>query len=157
MSSNAARFLWSAAVKSALNNNFTFRFQLIRSYLAACRLSVIIALKVVVSFIYMNINLKAAGFRLTPSIRENVMVKLAAIEKLISKFDDEGEIELDFEVSKTTRHHNKGDIFYAEANLELPKKLIRAESTKDELGAAIDEVKERLSEAVKKYKALNNQ
>lgn len=105
----------------------------------------------------MNINIKADGFELTPSIRDKVMKKLMTIGKLLSEFDDKGEIELDFEVSRTTRHHRKGDVFYAEANLSLPKKLIRAESTKEELGAAIDEVKERLSETIKKYKELNNQ
>ncbi|MCL4406045.1 MAG: ribosome-associated translation inhibitor RaiA [Patescibacteria group bacterium] len=104
----------------------------------------------------MNINLKASGFELTPAIRDTATAKLGAVERLLAKFDDNGEIELDFEVSKTTRHHQKGDVFRAEANLDLPKKLIRAEATEEDLTAAIDKVKEILSEAVKKYKELNS-
>lgn len=104
----------------------------------------------------MNINLKASGFKLTPAIRENVSTKLKSVEKLISKFDENGEIELDFEVSKTTRHHQKGNVFRAEANLNLPKKLIRAEAVEEDLTAAIDKVKSILSLAVKKYKELSS-
>jgi len=104
----------------------------------------------------MNINLKASGFELTSAIKDNVLTKLQAVQKLLSRFDENGEIELDFEVAKTTRHHQKGDVFRAEANLSLPKKLIRAEATEEELAAAIDKVKEILLEAVKKYKELNS-
>ncbi len=96
----------------------------------------------------MNINLKASGFKLTPAIRENVSTKLKSVEKLISK--------LDFEVSKTTRHHQKGNVFRAEANLNLPKKLIRAEAVEEDLTAAIDKVKSILTLSVKKYKELNS-
>jgi ribosomal subunit interface protein len=104
----------------------------------------------------MNINLKASGFELTPAIRDNVSKKLQSVQKLLSKFDSGSEVKLDFEVAKTTRHHQKGDVFRAEANLLLPKKLIRAEAVEEELSAAIDKVKGILLEAVKKYKELNS-
>ncbi len=102
----------------------------------------------------MNINIKAKGFDLTPAIREYTEEKMSHIERFVQKWDMEGGVELNFEVAKTTGHHNKGDVFYAEANLKVPGKLLRAEKEAEDLHAAIDAVKDMLAEEVKQYKEI---
>ncbi len=61
-------------------------------------------------------------------------------------------VEVWVEIGRTTRHHQKGDIFRAEAQMRFPGKSIRAESERDDLKLAITEVKDELQRELKKYK-----
>lgn len=100
----------------------------------------------------MKINITAKGFELTPAIRDYIEEKMGYIEKFAENWSAEGSAELDFEAAKTTKHHNKGDVFYAEANLKIPGTLIRVQKTNKDLHAAIDEVKEVMAKKIKEYK-----
>ncbi|MDD4930944.1 MAG: ribosome-associated translation inhibitor RaiA [Candidatus Colwellbacteria bacterium] len=100
----------------------------------------------------MKVNIKTKNFELTEAIREYIETKMEHLNKLTSDWSIEGSAELDFEVAKETQHHNKGDVYYAEANLKVPGKLIRAEKNSDDLHAAIDSVKDILAEQIKEYK-----
>ena len=100
----------------------------------------------------MKINIKAKNFELTPAIKGYVEEKMSYLDRLMSDIHVLGAVSLDFEVGKTTMHHNKGGVFYAEANLQVPKRIIRAQKTDENLHAAIDEVKEVLAREVKEYK-----
>lgn len=104
----------------------------------------------------MKINIKTKNFDLTPSIKGYVEEKMNYIEKLLGDIDRDGAVLLDFEVGKMNMHHNKGGVFYAEANLGVPKRVIRVEKTNDDLHAAIDEVREVLARELKEYKEINN-
>ena len=55
----------------------------------------------------------------------------------------------DVELAKTTRHHQKGDIFKAEINLTVSGKLIRAVAEEWDLRVAIDAVKDELQREIK--------
>lgn len=97
----------------------------------------------------MQINLKATKISLTPEIKDYVQKKMDMLEKYL------GEIKVTnchFEVEQITKHHQKGEIFRAEANLEIPGKLLRIEKTEDEIFKAIDEVKDHLAEIIKERK-----
>ena len=100
----------------------------------------------------MKIHLKAAGFEITPSLREFVEKKLMSLGRFVKKFDAEGAIELWVEVAKITEHHRKGNIYYAEANLRMPKKSIRAEEGSPDLHIAVDRLKHVLQLEIEKYK-----
>lgn len=104
----------------------------------------------------MNLNIKTKNFELTPSIRTYIEEKVEYIDRLIKTLDSTGACEMNFEAGKESNHHNKGAIFYAEANLKVPGKLIRVKKTNEDLHAAIDEVKQVLAEEVKEYKETNN-
>ena len=56
------------------------------------------------------------------------------------------------EVGRTTYHHKSGDIFRAEINLSINGKMFRAESERDDLFTAIDEVRDSLEQEIKKFK-----
>lgn len=97
----------------------------------------------------MKINIKATGTKLTPAIREYVEEKMHMLEKYL------GDIKVthfDFEVELTTKHHVKGEIFRAEANISVPGDLLRVEKVEKDLYKAIDKVKDHLVRSIKKYK-----
>jgi putative sigma-54 modulation protein len=100
----------------------------------------------------MKVNIKTKNFELTEAIREYVQIKMDYLDKFVSDWASEGGVEVEFEAAKETNHHNKGDIYYAEANLIVPGKTIRAERNADDLHVAIDAVKDILAEQVKEYK-----
>jgi putative sigma-54 modulation protein len=100
----------------------------------------------------MKVNIKTKNFELTEAIREYIQTKMDYLDKFVSDWEKDGGVEVDFEAAKDTNHHNKGNIYYAEANLIVPGKTIRVEKNADDLHAAIDEVKEVLANEIKEYK-----
>jgi ribosome-associated translation inhibitor RaiA len=60
-------------------------------------------------------------------------------------------LEAFVEVGLVSRHHRKGDVFYAEANIDLPGKIVRSEAKEDNLFKAINVVKDELQLLLKKY------
>ena len=59
------------------------------------------------------------------------------------------------EIARTTRHHHKGDVFRAEANVALPGKMIRAEQATKDMRTAIDRVRNTLRLEIAKYRAMH--
>ena len=100
----------------------------------------------------MKINLKTKNFNLTPSIEIYLKEKLSALDKFLPI--DES-IFADVELAKTTKHHQKGDIFRAEVNFKMPGRLVRAVAEKWDLRVAIDVVKDELQKEIKGNKEKN--
>ncbi len=101
----------------------------------------------------MRLQIKAKGFELTPSLRQFVEEKMMSLEKYVSRWDENNDsILLTVEVAKNTKHHNKGEVFYAEANLDIPKHLLRVEETNADMHAAIDVLRDRLKKELLKLK-----
>ena len=102
----------------------------------------------------MKINIKATNLELTPSIIQYVNDKINSVDKFLKKFEERTEIEIFVEIARTTRHHHKGDVFRAEANMQLPGKILRADHEDWDIRVAIDKVKDKLQQEVKKYKEI---
>src|SRR3989344_2178110 len=100
----------------------------------------------------MKLNIKATGFELTSSLQELVEKKFSGLEKFLAKWETNRELLLRLEIAKNTKHHNKGMVWYAEANLDLPQKVLRIEETNEEMQAAIDKLKDRLKNELLKLK-----
>ncbi len=100
----------------------------------------------------MKITTKTTGLDLTPSLRTYIETKLGALAKFVKRFDETGQAELWVEVARTTRHHRHGDVFSAEADLRLPKKVLRAEEEGEDVRAAIDLLQRKLHLEIEKYK-----
>jgi len=90
---------------------------------------------------------------LLPDIKVYIEQKLGSLEKFLKRFSDKP-IELQVEVGKPSQHHHKGEIFYAEVNLILPGKELRATDNNYDLRVAIDRVREELARQIVKYKEL---
>ncbi len=98
----------------------------------------------------MEIKIKATNVVLTSYLTKLVDQKIKKVEKL---FPDMPDLMIEVELEKTTRHHQKGDLFRAEVQIEVPGgKLLRAVSKKEDFRSALTEVKEELQLQIKKYK-----
>lgn len=100
----------------------------------------------------MIINIRAKNFELTDPIRAYAEEKIGELGKFIAGGAADDAVEVNLEISKTTRHHRKGDVFYAEANLNILRRLIRAERETDDLYKAIDSVRDILAEELSELK-----
>ena len=103
----------------------------------------------------MKINIKASNLDLTPALNEYLEEKIGSLSKFLKKYEMEGEVLAQVEVARTTKHHHQGDVFRAEVNLTLPKKVLRGVAEKEDIRTAIDEVKSELQREIVKYKGLS--
>ena len=97
----------------------------------------------------MNINIKAKKITLTDEIKDYVQKKMDMLEKFLG---DVPVINCDFEVELTIGDQNSGNIYRAEANIDVPGDLLRVDKTEQDLYKAIDKVKDHLEMVIKKYK-----
>lgn len=100
----------------------------------------------------MNLDIKATNLELTPSIKEYIETKILGLSKFIEKWEKIGAVETRFELARTTNHHNKGDVYYAEINITLDGKLVRAEASGEDAHAVIDKVKDTIKKEIAKLK-----
>ena len=103
-----------------------------------------------------RIIIKTKDLELTPVLNEYIETKLWSLNKLVDKWDIEGGVEAKVEIVKTTKHHKKGEDYQAKVNLALPGKLIRAQREEWDLRVAIDRVKNKLQQEIKKYNDFKN-
>ncbi len=96
--------------------------------------------------------IKANHLYLTPSISEYIEMKIGSLDKFIKRFEDKGDVKVEVEIARTTRHHRHGNVFYAEANLYLGKHTLRAEHYGEDIRIAVDKIKDKLKQEIKKYK-----
>lgn len=96
----------------------------------------------------MHLNIKGTNLELTQDIKDYVEDKISGLDKFYDNI-----LDARVEVGKINRHHQKGDVFRAEVNLEVPQKgILRAEAEREDLYMAINEVKDDLRVILKKYK-----
>src|SRR6056297_1021487 len=97
----------------------------------------------------MEIRIKATDLELTEEIKDYVQKKMDMLEKFLG---DVPVINCDFEVELTIGDQNSGNIYRAEANIDVPGDLLRVDKTEQDLYKAIDKVKDHLEMVIKKYK-----
>ena len=88
---------------------------------------------------------------MTDAISSYVEEKLQSLEKFAIPHDEENPL-LYVEIGKTTNHHQSGDIFRAEVSMTVRGKQFRAVSKKDDLYAAIDDMRAELMRELTSYK-----
>lgn len=96
------------------------------------------------------ISIKGTNVELTDSIIDTIEKKLVTLSKFTERM--EPMVELAVEVAKTSKHHKKGPVWRAEATLQVPGKVLRAEVTEIGLYGAIDLLKDELLGQIKSYK-----
>lgn len=90
-------------------------------------------------------HVKATNMELTDAISDYLGRKIGTLDKFVrSNIESIARIE----VGKTTKHHNKGDVFRAEVNLEFDGFKFRAVAEADDLYKAIDEVRDSIAHEV---------
>ena len=97
----------------------------------------------------MKINIKATNIELTDTIREYIEKKMKSLARYV---DNSAATVVRVNVGMETLHHQHGNVFKADINFDLPGKALRAEASKDDLYAAIDEAKDILERQIDKHK-----
>jgi ribosomal subunit interface protein len=100
----------------------------------------------------MKIEIKYTQFQPADNIEEYVVKRLGSLERFLKSFEKNSEITMFVEIARSTKHHRKGDVFYAEATFEAGGKKMRAEATESDIRLAIDEVKEKLKKEIRRHK-----
>lgn len=112
----------------------------------------------------MKIITRAKNLELTQELDRFIEEKISSLKKFVDVLKrEEGPsansgrgkktlAEVFFEIEKETNHHNKGNIFRAEATILLPGRKIVASANGDDLLLTIIEVKDKLQQEIKKYK-----
>jgi ribosomal subunit interface protein len=102
----------------------------------------------------MKIDIKYTQFKPTEDIVEHVVKKIGSLERFLKSFEKDGEITVFVEIARSTKHHKKGDVFYAEATFETTPggKTIRATDTQADIRISVDNVKEKLKKEIRRYK-----
>lgn len=101
----------------------------------------------------MRVVLKQKNLALTPAIREYVEKKLVSpMRRAVGSTAADKLVILEIEIARTTTHHRKGLVYYAEANMSWGKTLIRVEAEDQDIYAAIDALKDELEERMKSLK-----
>ena len=99
----------------------------------------------------MKINIKKTT-DITQSLRIYIEEKLEPLAKFVQRFDETGEAAIWLEISRTTKHHKKGEVFKAAADLRLPGKILRAEEYAIDIRTAIDQARDTLRIEIEKYR-----
>ena len=102
----------------------------------------------------MNLHIKAKNLELTPSIKEWIEEKIGDLDTFVARHEKSGPVLCEVEVSRTSRHHNKGDVFRAEVNLHLPDHRLNASVEHADVRTALDMVRDILHRDLMKYKTL---
>ena len=95
----------------------------------------------------MRVGIKATNMDLTQAIKDYAGEKLGGLDKYFDNIQ-----QVDIEVGKTTNHHQKGDIFFCEVNVSVPRTLLRYRNETDDLYKAINQAKKGIQLEIKRYK-----
>ena len=87
----------------------------------------------------MTTSIKGTNIVLTVALKKYVNEKIFSLVRFFF-----GVTQARVELERTTKHHHKGEVWRAEANLYGPQHLFRAEATATDIYAAIDLMKDEL-------------
>lgn len=101
----------------------------------------------------MKINLQGKNFELTETIKDYVLKRITDLEKLLSTIETGGgEVLVNFEVGKSSKHHKSGIVFHSDCLINIDGKKFYASSDKEDIYQAIDEIREELFREIRKNK-----
>ena len=108
----------------------------------------------------MEIHLKYTNIPASAEIEAFILEKIGSLEKFIEEIGLKKQglketVSAWVEVGKGSLHHQKGKVWYAECQIRLPRKSLRAVSNNYNLRAAIEEVKDEMRHLLEEY--LNRQ
>lgn len=109
----------------------------------------------------MRVIVKTTNFVLTEAIGVYLDKRLEPIRRILKRFEgkDKGFSErpvIRIELGKISKHHRKGQVFKAEANINLPPGygFLRAEAKAFDLDTAIDKMRDELISEIRLRKII---
>ena len=98
----------------------------------------------------MKLTLKKTDVLLNSLEQKHIDRDVAKIRRLVARYGPA--TTLDIEVGRLTRHHRKGMIYRAEFNLVLPKTILRAEASAEDVLRAVETCRKELEREIDRYK-----
>ncbi len=95
----------------------------------------------------MNINVQAKGVDMTDAIKVYVEGKAGSLEKYFDNITG-----VDVIVGMNSQHHQKGKVYFAEFNVQVPGKNLNLKKEAENLYKAIDKVRDHLKIEFEKMK-----
>jgi putative sigma-54 modulation protein len=100
----------------------------------------------------MKIKIQATNLELTPPMKAYIEEKVGSIAKGLKRYNEDDSLIVAVEIARTTNHHHKGEVYYAEITLPLPDKVLRAEVTGEEIHKAVNKAKGIIKREIRKYR-----
>ncbi|MDO8593922.1 MAG: HPF/RaiA family ribosome-associated protein [bacterium] len=91
----------------------------------------------------MGFNIKATNISLDDVVRAYLDKRLATLDKLIDWKDPA--VMTDIELGRTSKHHQNGDVFFAEITIHHGKETYRAVSERPDIQSAIDTMRDAIA------------
>ena len=100
----------------------------------------------------MRISLNAKNFELSSALETHIEEHFTQhIRKLVEEKNDPDLPVLHIEVGRSTRHHRKGEVYFAEANLNVGGKVFYAKVDHEDIYSACDLLRDELESEIKKF------
>lgn len=96
----------------------------------------------------MKISILGKNISLDQPLKVFVEDRIGGLEKFLGQ----GPIQARVEIGLPSKHHRSGRIYYAEVNLKIGGRLLRATCQHEDLRNAIVDVKNELQKQLKKFK-----
>ncbi len=90
--------------------------------------------------------IKATNLKLTEEMKEYIHKKLSGLDRYFAKI-----IEMRVEVEHDP-HHLKGNVYRCEANVKVPRDLLRVEKRTSDFFKSVDKVKDHLKVVLSRHK-----
>ena len=100
----------------------------------------------------MNIAIQGVRLTLTESLEEYVNRRFATLDRLVGKFESRQDLTLRVDIARSTRHHQKGDVFLVGISLRIGRTTLRVEQAGDDVRQAIDDAQKRFKKIVEDHK-----
>ncbi|MFB6181847.1 MAG: ribosome hibernation-promoting factor, HPF/YfiA family [Candidatus Magasanikbacteria bacterium] len=95
----------------------------------------------------MVINIQFSNVDSTDALKNYAYDKVDGLQKYFDNIQ-----QADVNIGRTTNHHKKGDVYYAEVNLHVPGDMIRVRKETTDLYKAIDKVRDHMTVELKEFK-----
>lgn len=102
----------------------------------------------------MKLNIKFTGLDSTLAIKTYIDEAMATLEKFLGKTDGDS-VLANVELARDTNHHQKGDVYHAECNLEVNGKILRAVCEGSDPRVCVDDVVDRMKAEIKRMGAIS--
>ena len=97
-----------------------------------------------------SFNIKATNLELTPALREFVEKRFESLGGVLNLADTTLKVQI--EVGRTTRHHDKGDVYRAEFNVRARRGVFRTEAERSDIYTAIGDARDEMEVALARAK-----
>jgi len=99
----------------------------------------------------MRIEKKYTQIDVTSKDEKYLIKRISSLGNLLKRFEGAREVVAFVELARSAKHQ-KGNVYYAEINLKLNGRLLRAEHNDPDIRIAIDNAKNKLRGEIIKYK-----